>query len=1413
MLVVVFALVASACGGGNGDGEAPAVPEVSGVDGQDELEAEYFERLAEAVETLDPDAVCPDVVLPESFDGVAEVGRIEGGCALIEYVELGGRSLSDLRVDLAGDASVFAVGVPSVDIEPATAHVPQPPFDQDGYGANDWWHWEAMGAEKLWDPDGWVYDNSRRRVQGWPAGKQIVVAVIDDGVDGSHRDLDDNVLIGGDSCHRNPNGSHGTHVAGLVAAEQNNGVDVAGLAPLAKILPIKVHFTADVDANGNPLDQACKNIVPTLTQAIDLARKSGANVINMSLQWGTPRHDPETDEDFIEEQVREDYEDVGDFVRVVLVTAKVTTHVILGTDTVKWALDVARLQGIVAVASAGNCGDDRIMENADTDGDGLFDTDSKGNLMWYLRADQNDRSGNLRYFWDVVSGCDFHNQQQHPADYPGVIAVAATDYNMTPALFSTANGDVDVAAPGDGNRPYSGIISTVPGGTDYVPGTSMATPIVAAAVAHIKARFPQLSPDEIADALKTTASTHPRRTNSLGYGIIDPVAAIEQLDRAHTDDVEEPQLPPIIPEVGGPTPQPTIQPANRGTPRVSEGPWAAISTSSNHACGLRNDGTAFCWGYVPHNCRSLAIDPSYPLDCKYHDYSVRQPEGSYSDIAAGDTFTCGLGASGAIDCWYSSAGADDGWNPWEVQPPASDEEFTEITAGSIFLCAIKIDNTITCWGWNGVGQTDAPAGQYSAVSAGWDHSCAIKIDNTIVCWGENSSGQATPPAGQYSAVSAGWDHSCAIKIDNTIVCWGENSSGQATPPAGQYSAVSAGRGHSCAIKIDNTIVCWGENSSGQATPPAGQYSAVSAGARNSCAISLGGAIQCWGLHYTSIETWNPTHTGWFETPDGRFTTISAGGRHLCGIRVDQAIECVGDSPDYVLDAPEGQFTSVSAGSSHSCALATDRTITCWGYHEHALADVPDGEFSAVSAGSTYSCGLEIDGTIVCWGQHFSPTSPGNSPEGTYTAVTASVAGFACGLATDGAPICWGRNLGTSGIIENRQMNRLADEHPGQFAAIAAGGWDLCGIRLDQTVACSGDGYYLQALAAPEGRYATLAHSWGHACGIKVDRSIECWGDNGWGRLAAPAGEFTSISAGSRHTCAIRVDRSIECWGDNGRGQSTAPAGEFTSISGYADHSCATRADGSIACWGNIRTNPPEGEFTSAATSGFVCGLRADGTVECSSTPALDRVYGPVETPDGQFTAIVPGDKFMCGLRTSGEINCWGHVGAEVPEGRFTAISAGLSADPCGITISGSVDCWGAGILDSWDRIDIPDGTFTALSVDDTRHTCGLRTEGSVECWGRYYSAEAPRGQFTGISTSDTHACGLKADGTVDCWGAGSDIVRDAPEGQYTSITTSNGNSGGFSCGLRIDGTVACWGLLASEFGDVNPYTYASEPAG
>lgn len=116
-------------------------------------------------------------------------------------------------------------------------------------------------------------------------GAGTVVAVVDTGVDATHPDLTGRVLAGHDTVRDDPlpvrDGrtdpqGHGTHVAGIVAAVADNGIGVAGLAPQAKVLPVRV-----LDRWGSGYDSE-------IAEGIIWAADHGADVVNLSLSGPQP---------------------------------------------------------------------------------------------------------------------------------------------------------------------------------------------------------------------------------------------------------------------------------------------------------------------------------------------------------------------------------------------------------------------------------------------------------------------------------------------------------------------------------------------------------------------------------------------------------------------------------------------------------------------------------------------------------------------------------------------------------------------------------------------------------------------------------------------------------------------------------------------------------------------------------------------------------------------------------------------------------------------------------------------------------------------------------------------------------------------------------------------------------------------
>jgi serine protease len=191
--------------------------------------------------------------------------------------------LSALALAIAG----LALAVPGT----ASAACTHPPSAYDSGGSpgsgavNDPLFPRQWGLEQIKAPAAW---------QRGARGAGVKIAVVDTGADFSHPDLAakldpgtdlvrfiapsaaDPGLTGPGCPGAEDENGHGTHVAGIAAAITNNGKGVAGTAPDARILPVRV-----LDANGSGEPAA-------VNAGIRWAADHGAKVINLSLGPDTP---------------------------------------------------------------------------------------------------------------------------------------------------------------------------------------------------------------------------------------------------------------------------------------------------------------------------------------------------------------------------------------------------------------------------------------------------------------------------------------------------------------------------------------------------------------------------------------------------------------------------------------------------------------------------------------------------------------------------------------------------------------------------------------------------------------------------------------------------------------------------------------------------------------------------------------------------------------------------------------------------------------------------------------------------------------------------------------------------------------------------------------------------------------------
>ncbi len=125
---------------------------------------------------------------------------------------------------------------------------------------------------------------------GGKPGQQVVVAIVDSGIDGEHPDLKNQLLrdangqvIGANFVGKGASGrpdtswydqnGHGTHVAGLVGATGNNNAGGVGVASCAqvKLMPVRV---MNANGQGSSIE---------IDRGIQWAAAQGADIINLSL--------------------------------------------------------------------------------------------------------------------------------------------------------------------------------------------------------------------------------------------------------------------------------------------------------------------------------------------------------------------------------------------------------------------------------------------------------------------------------------------------------------------------------------------------------------------------------------------------------------------------------------------------------------------------------------------------------------------------------------------------------------------------------------------------------------------------------------------------------------------------------------------------------------------------------------------------------------------------------------------------------------------------------------------------------------------------------------------------------------------------------------------------------------------------
>ena len=421
---------------------------------------------------------------------------------------------------------------------------------------------------------------------------------------------------------------------------------------------------------------------------------------------------------------------------------------------------------------------------------------------------QSFRGGDLEHpsiFGSIVSPAESKN--------PGLISVGAAAPGNTEEIWEQSS-----RGPAPEPWPSGRIKPEIVGGSRFVEemsestrGTGWRAAQIAGVAALVKQRFPEFSPEEVADYLKDNAEDRgePGPDNTWGYGF----AMLPSADAA-----------------APPEPDVCVQRIFGG--QTIEGAWDVNCLSENRATD--DEGLGDGDYYARFFTFAVGTDKRVTINLTSdEDTFLYLMEGSRKD--------------GQIEAYNDDVARNVDLNSRIVVDNLEAGEYTiEATTyhrekRGDFTLTVEIADI-------GAEPAASAGGPFRAFSRGADHVCALGYDGQIACWGNNDYRQASPPSGEYRSISSGENGSCALRDDGAAVCWGSFEINPASDDSaeGPFREISRGSDHACALDRDGEITCWGSNRHDQATPPSGEYRAIGSHHRGSCALRNDDALICWG---------------------------------------------------------------------------------------------------------------------------------------------------------------------------------------------------------------------------------------------------------------------------------------------------------------------------------------------------------------------------------------------------------------------------------------------------------------------------------------------------------------------------------------------------------------------------------------
>lgn len=234
-----------------------------------------------------------------------------------------------------------------------------------------------------------------------------------------------------------------------------------------------------------------------------------------------------------------------------------------------------------------------------------------------------------------------------------------------------------------------------------------------------------------------------------------------------------------------------------------ESDWSFVAKAEGHACAIKLDRSLWCWGY--NHAGQLGIGSMMGFEA-----TPRQVvgNGSWLTVAVHGDKSCGLRTDGTLWCWGVMLTVGSVGDPAQVSTPAlvsSDGHWRSLSIDEHFVCTIDHLGGLDCWrlGYDKV-QFYVVHEQHPSTWRQFSGSCGIRFDGTLWCRGPGSLEQR----GTATDWSAALPGPVMLKTDRSLWSWGLQ--GAQRVGAAAWLDVSVSTAYGCGVRTDGATWCWND---------------------------------------------------------------------------------------------------------------------------------------------------------------------------------------------------------------------------------------------------------------------------------------------------------------------------------------------------------------------------------------------------------------------------------------------------------------------------------------------------------------------------------------------------------------------------------------------------------------------------